>query len=199
MSTITAVLLDLDGVVRHFDPSHRPTVERRHGLAPDTLESIAFASPLIDELVTGAITRAEWTRRIGEAIGNRAASEEWLSARGTVDDELIQVVEDLRRRGTTVAILTNGTDTIPDELADLGITGRFDAVFNSATIGFAKPDRRAFQYVCEALAVEPTAVFFTDDTESKLAGAIELGMTARRYRHVAGFIEDLDDLGLSSR
>ena len=32
VAMVTTVLLDLDGVVRHFDPAHRDAAEDRHGL-----------------------------------------------------------------------------------------------------------------------------------------------------------------------
>ena len=66
-------------------------------------------------------------------------------------------------------------------MAELGIDQRVDAVFNSAEIGHAKPDPRAFAHVCSELDVEPSTVFFTDDSAHKLAGAIELGMTVRHF------------------
>jgi putative hydrolase of the HAD superfamily len=81
-------------------------------------------------------------------------------------------------------VLTNGTDEIADELTDRGIAGRFDAIFNSAEIGFVKPDVRAFQHVLDALNVTGPEVFFTDDSETKLAGADILSMRTRLYRGI---------------
>ena len=100
------------------------------------------------------------------------------------------------RRALVVAILTNGTNTIPDEMRELGVDRRVDAIFNTAEIGHAKPDRRAFQHVVDALGVDPTRVFFTDDSPSKLAGALELGMTAETFTGVAAFRGTLERLGL---
>lgn len=153
----------------------------------------AFSPRLINSVVTGTMSRSTWTAEIGEAVGNLAAAKEWLSASGHVNWDLIEITDGLRRRGKTVAILTNGTDTIPAEMIDLGVTDRFDRIFNTAEIGFAKPDRRAFAHVCEQLNVPSAEVFFTDDSESKLAGAIELGMTARRFEGNELFQQHLDE------
>jgi putative hydrolase of the HAD superfamily len=194
--TISTVLLDLDGVIRHFDPDHRPGVERTYGLTPGTLQETAFEAELIHSVTTGKISRAAWTAEIGRRVGSPAAASEWLAARGTVDHDLLAVVDQLRAGGLTVAILTNGTDTVPAELDRFGITERFDAVFNTAEIGYIKPDRRAFLHVVTALGVAPEEVFFTDDSAGKLSGAIELGMTAKQYIDLDTFRSHLSELDL---
>jgi glucose-1-phosphatase len=119
-----------------------------------------------------------------------------MAERGTVDETMLAEVDGLRSRGHVVAVLTNGTDTIAEEMLSLGLDVRFDAIFNSADIGVAKPDRRAFEKVCAALDVDPARVFFTDDTESKLSGAIEVGMTARLFVGVEPFRRHLAEVGL---
>lgn len=191
---ITTVLLDLDGVIRHFDPAHVASVEQHHGLRPGALATAAFGADLVGRVITGKMTRVAWVEEVGELVGNPAAADEWLARPGRVDWDLVGVVDELRRSGTTVAVLTNGTDTIPQELWHLGIGEQFDAVFNTADIGFAKPDRRAFQHVCAQLEVDAPQVFFTDDSASNLAGAVEIGMTARVYEGVARFRQHLDEL-----
>lgn len=194
--TITTILLDLDGVIRHFDPEHLATVERAAGLEPGTLMAAAFEAELILLVTTGQITRAQWTAEIGRRVNNPEAAAEWLGATGSIDTELLTLVDELRSAGLTVAILTNGTDTVQAELTAHGIIDRFDALFNTAEIGFVKPDRRAFEHVVSALGVMPESVFFTDDSAGKLSGAIELGMTARQFVGVETFRTHLAELGL---
>lgn len=178
---ITTVLLDLDGVIRHFETEHRDQIEVAAGLAPGALWAAAFEPDLVERLITGHLTRAAWTTAVGEAVGHLEAAAEWLAEKGTVDPEMIDLIDELRAAGVIVAILTNGTDTVPAELDALGVTPHLDAIFNTAEIGFSKPDPRAFEHVCVALGVDPAAVFFTDDSVSKLAGAIKLGMTAEHF------------------
>jgi FMN phosphatase YigB (HAD superfamily) len=84
---------------------------------------------------------------------------------------LEQFADEIRRLGLTAALLTNGTDTIPAEVAAPGLESHFDAIFNSADIAFVKPDIRAFDHVLDALAVIGPDVFFTDDSAAKLLGA----------------------------
>lgn len=193
--SLTTVLLDLDGVVRHFDPEHVAGVEERHGLRAGSLTEAAFEPLLLDRVITGRIRRSEWVREVGRQVDHLGAAEEWMAERGTVDAAMMAEVDKLRSRGHVVAVLTNGTDTIAAEMKSLGLDLRFDAVFNSADMGIAKPDRRVFERVSAALGVDPVEVFFTDDSESKLRGAIEVGMTARRFLGVDAFRFHLAEVG----
>ena len=188
------MLLDLDGVVRHFDPADVAAIEERHTLAPGSIMAAAFTPALLEQVITGVITRRQWTEQVGELISSHDAAGDWEATPGSVDAEVVALVDELRAAGTTVSVLTNGTDAIPHEMAQLGLDSHFDAIFNSAAIGYAKPDVRAFRHVCEALSVDPTHVFFTDDSPSKLGGAIELGMTARVFTSVAALRQQLSEL-----
>lgn len=181
---IRAVLFDLDGVVRHFDAQHTVDVEQRYGLAPGVITSVAFAPDLLEPVTTGAISRRVWVDRVGAALNSADAAEEWGRQPFAVDEQVLGLVDALRSAGIRTAILTNGTDTIPAEAETLGLHERFEAIFNSAEIGWAKPDIRAFQHVLDALELEAPAVFFTDDSAAKLVGAEVVGMRTHHFTSV---------------
>ncbi|WP_120004124.1 HAD family hydrolase [Nesterenkonia muleiensis] len=185
MPEIRAALFDFDGVIRRFDPEFISGVEHRYGLAAGTINAAAFAQPLITELTTGTIPRREWIRRVGEQIGSPEAAEAWGNQPTYADQDLLAVVDELRAEGLTTAVLTNGTDEVRAEAAELGVLQHFDAFFNSAEIGFIKPDPRAFQHVLDELSLTAAEVLFTDDSQKKLPGAVELGMTVHHYTSVA--------------
>ena len=191
MSAIRLVLFDLDGVVRHFDPENVATIEREHGLAAGSIESRAFAPGHLEQVTTGAISRAEWIRRVGRELDNPDAAAAWGSQPFRADEEVLALADELRAEGVRTAILTNGTDTIPVEAESLDLGSYFEAVFNSAEIGWTKPDVRAFQHVIDAMEVEPTDVFFTDDSAGKLVGARALGMVVHHFVGVAELREAL--------
>lgn len=184
--TLDLLLLDLDGVLRHFDPLLVASIEDRHRIARGRLEEVAFADPQITAVTTGTLSRTDWIRDIGVRLASPAAAAEWGGQQPRTDEDLLTLVDEVRGRGRRVAILTNGTDTIPAELAAAGIDVRVDRVFNSAEIGHAKPDPRSFQHVLEAMAVEPEQVLFVDDSPAKLAGAAELGLHTHHHDGAAG-------------
>jgi putative hydrolase of the HAD superfamily len=195
MPPIRAVLFDLDGVVRHFDPENVARTERAHELEPGSIEAIAFAPHRLEQVTTGRISRCEWVERIGVELGNDEAAEAWGSQPFYVDEEVLDLVDELRANGIRTAILTNGTDTIPAEVASLNLGSHFEAVFNSAEIGWTKPDVRAFQHVLDAMQLAPHEVFFTDDSVGKLAGAETLGMPTHHFAGIAGLREALRAVG----
>ena len=196
MPSIRAVLFDLDGVVRHFDADFTRDIEAQHDLAPGAILATAFEPGLLEQVTTGKISRRAWVERVGATLGSAAAAEEWGSQPSVVDTEVLAIADALRADGIRTAILTNGTDTIPAEAAELGLTERFNAIFNSAEIGWVKPDVRAFRHVLDALGLEGPEVFFTDDSAAKLAGAEELGMPTHHFTSVVGLRVALRTAGI---
>jgi HAD superfamily hydrolase (TIGR01509 family) len=193
---IRAVLFDLDGVIRHFSPEHVAEIERRHGLDTGALEAVAFTEPVIGDVTTGRISRAEWVAHIGNKIGRVEAAEEWGQQSSRLDVGVLELNDEIRALGLTTAILTNGTDSIADEMTALGLTDRFDQIFNSAEIGYAKPDIRAFRHVLQTLGMHGPEVFFTDDSGPKLLGADAVQMRTHHYANVNALRSALTDAGV---
>ncbi|MGM7679682.1 HAD family hydrolase [Microbacterium sp. A94] len=183
---IRAVLFDLDGVVRHFDSAAVADIEQRAGVDPGALTRAALSTAALDQVTTGRISRQEWIGQIAVDVANEAAAEEWGRQRPTVDQAVVTLANELAHLGLTTAILTNGTDTIPEEMVAAGLTAHFDPIFNSAAIGHAKPDQRAFQHALDVLGLPAGQVFFTDDSPAKPTGAEALGI---RTHHFVGIAE----------
>jgi len=192
----TVALFDLDGVVRHFDSDHVGAIEARYGIATGEIERFAFSSPLIEQVTTGCISRRDWVDLVAEHLSNAEAAAEWGCHPFSADPAVLALVDAVRQGGLRTAILTNGTDTIPAEVVSLGLDTHFDEIFNSAAIGYAKPDRRAFQHVLDSMGVSAGEVFFTDDSPAKLAGAAALGMTVHHFTGVAGLKRALRTSGI---
>ncbi|PRB67614.1 HAD-IA family hydrolase [Arthrobacter sp. MYb213] len=193
---IRAVVFDLDGVIRHFPSGHSDGIEYRHHLENGILDATAFSQPLLTEATTGLISREQWICQIGQIVGSGDAANEWGEQIPQLDQSVLQLTDILRNRGITVAILTNGTDTIPDELIAQGIRKHIDRVFNSAFVGYIKPDQRIFRHVLDALDLKGPEVFFTDDSLSKLSGADELGFVTHHFQGVELLREALTNAGV---
>lgn len=194
MGLIDVLLLDLDGVVRHYDPAAAEAIERRCGLPPGKLYETAFEPRLLQSVVTGGITRAQWVDRVAATIGPVAATA-WSTQRPSVDRQVLGIVRKLRVAGLRVGLLTNGTDRVGAELAELRIADDFDHVFNSAEIGVAKPDLRVFMHVLRVLGVDRSSVLFLDDAAPNVRGAAAVGMRA----HLFTSASDLTDACKSYR
>lgn len=171
------LVLDLDGVVRHFDSSTQAALEQRHALEPGALWRAAFEHPRGHAVITGRLTRAAWMTEIDTELGCAAASE-WLTRPGTVDSAMTALIERERGRGRRVVALTNATDTIGFELERDGLAGVFDEVYASAAIGVAKPDDGAFTHVLDREGLAANDAIFVDDSARNIEAATVLGMQA---------------------
>ncbi len=94
----------------------------------------------------------------------------------------------MRAAGKIVALATNATDDLRDDLALFKLEPEFDHVFSSAEIGWHKPSREYFSAVLAALALPAPECFLVDDTHRNVAGARAAGLLAMRW-------SGSDDLG----
>lgn len=186
-----ALLLDLDGVLRRFDPEVPAAAERRHGLRPGAVSGVALRPDLLRPAVTGGTTRAGWLAAVADVLGAeigrdaaRAVVAEWDAHRGEVVPEVLGLVRAVRRAGRPVALCSNATDGLPAELAALGLAGEFDAVVNSSVVGVCKPAPGYFEAACRAVATPPERCLFVDDDDRNVRGARAAGLPAYRYTGV---------------
>lgn len=91
-----------------------------------------------------------------------------------------EVLVDLRRRGFTLGVLTNGAEVQQiDKLKTTGLYDLVDVVCISEALGVQKPDPLAFRTLTERLGVLPAECLFVGDhPEHDVAGARAAGMEA---------------------
>ncbi len=98
-------------------------------------------------------------------------------------DDALPALERLDHAGWKHLILTNHVPELPALLAHLKLTPYFQAVFNSATTGFEKPNPHAFrlalQWIDQTLKVAPAKTCMIGDSLSAdYRGAQEAGIKA---------------------
>jgi len=203
-SVIGAVIFDIDGVLRRWDPAVFTAAEGEHQLPSGSLRRAAFAEPYLTGAVTGALTDVQWragvgTRLAAAAVGvtqDRAAAavRQWSRSVGTLDPDVAALL-DAQRRLRRVALLSNATDRLEADLAALGVTGRVDAVFNTSRLGVAKPDPAVFTMVCALLRFPPEQCALLDDTPGHVLAARAAGLRGHLFTTAAAarqFLAALD-------
>ncbi|HEX6870311.1 MAG TPA: HAD-IA family hydrolase [Micromonosporaceae bacterium] len=184
-----ALLLDLDGVLRVFDPSVVETVERDFGLPAGALTVSAFAWGRIQPALVGQVSHEDWLDAIAtdlaEVAGGikpaRAAVAQWQVDRGQVVPELLAFVREIRASGVPVALATNATTILDQDLARLGLSGEFDVVVNSSLVGAHKPSPEFFAAATTAVRIPPGRCLFVDDDDRHIRGARVAGLSAYRW------------------
>jgi len=196
-----AMLIDLDGVLRRWDPSIAAGVEKSYHLETGLLTRTAFAWELLRPAVTGELTDAEWMGLVADRLplpsaDAAAAVAEWQQHRGTVDPDVLGFVRDVRAAGRPVGLATNATDLLRGDLESLGLTDEFDAVISSWELKIHKPAPEFFAKACEALGLDPQWVLFVDDDDRAVRGARVAKLPAYRWTGPQGLAYLRRALGL---
>lgn len=199
---IHALLIDLDGVIRHWRAQDDPAAEAGFGLPPGAIRRVAFAPERLLPAITGQVADPVWRGQIRDEIARQfpaadaaAAVSWWSSPYGEVDAEILELVSACRRRAPVV-LVTNATSRLPDDLRRLGIAGAFDYVINSSMVGAAKPAPAIFAAALAAAGVAAAEALFIDDTPGHVEAARGMGLAAHHYTGAAGLREKLLALGL---
>jgi putative hydrolase of the HAD superfamily len=194
----TALLIDLDGVIRHYRRDQPGPAESEAGFAPGEILAVALAPERLVPAMLGQVSRAGWRESIAAALvektGDLAAAErvveEWDGYRGEVMPEMLAFVADVRAAGIPVALCTNATDDVRSDLLRFEIADAFDAIITSAELGLAKPHPSFYAAACEAVMRPAQECLFVDDQARNVAGARAAGLLAYRFTDVS----DLDYL-----
>ncbi|GAB2900185.1 HAD-IA family hydrolase [Streptomyces mayteni] len=185
-----ALLCDIDGVLRHWPPLDE--IERAAGLPVGAVAAVAFTPPLIDAAITGRTTDAEWRAAIvtelaaahGSVDAAEAAVAGWSAVLPRVDHEVVTLLTGLRGV-IPVALVSNATTRLDEDLARLGLADVADAVVNTSALGVAKPDPRVYALAADRVGVPAARCLFVDDTEANVVAARAAGMTGVHFRTAA--------------
>ena len=94
-------------------------------------------------------------------------------------DDVADLLEAAARAAVPLGLLTNSAAHATAEKLDvLGLSGVFPVVATTDTLGFGKPDPRAFLHACERMGSEPARTAYVgDDLVVDALAAREAGLT----------------------
>jgi putative hydrolase of the HAD superfamily len=185
------LVVDVDGVVRHWAPTAVADAEAALGLDAGELAAVALAPERVLRANTGELTDAAWRDEVAAEVAARHGSdaalvaELWGALAWSIDDEVISVLRAVRAAGHRVAAFSNATDRLEADLDEAGVTDAFDMIVSSWRLGLVKPEAAAFRACLRSLAVPADRCLFVDDRPANVAGAIAAGMPAVRHRDAA--------------
>ncbi len=182
------ILIDFDGVLRHWpgDEIERAAVE--HGLTSSALFEVAFSPSLLQPAITGGMTHEQWNTQVEQALTRRHGAvvaarlvESWRHARFEIDEVFLSALQKLKPRASLV-LVTNATSRLPRDLERAGITSCFDFVVNSSSIGVAKPDDDFYSKALEISGASPPRTLFIDDHLTNVEAARRHGIHSLLHR-----------------
>jgi putative hydrolase of the HAD superfamily len=199
--TVDAVVIDLDGVIRHWDNDALPVAEKELGLPTGAILAAAFAPERLGRAMRGAITADEWYAEIGAAVAaehtiDAAAVSAAFSGIGwRIDESVLELVDQARNR-VPVVLLSNASTRLSADLKLSGILDRFDAVVGSADLGASKPDAAAFAAAVERAGVPAARCLMVDDLPENIEGARAAGLQAILFEGVDELAQELEEVGV---
>jgi transcription antitermination factor NusB len=182
------LVLDCDGVVRHWDVDATHAAEEALGLPAGTVGAVALEPELLQRASTGDLTAEAWAEEIGRLVAEdhgveaAAVAGLWTDAPWSIDDAVIELVRRAKATGVPTACFSNATTNLEDDLAGAGVADAFDTIVNSSRLGLAKPEAAFYTAACEAAGVRPDQVLFVDDRAENVVGALDAGVGAVRFQ-----------------
>ena len=194
-----AIIFDAGNTLIWLDHDFIVELLREHGVEADAGRIIAAeyeAKRVLDDMVRagragtdesrGQVYFREIFRQVGVPGDAFAPLAKRLWARhaehnlwGGVRERTAETLEELRRRGLRLGVISNADGRVDALLEAVGLRPHFDFVIDSALVGMEKPDPRIFRMGLERLGVEPEeAVYVGDIYEIDVVGARAAGMTA---------------------
>jgi len=182
------LLLDFDGVLARYERSLRCAhLAATAGCEPARVMEVLFASGLETAYDSGALSTADYLRRLGDGLGARIAEDAWVAARvaACAADPRILAMVALVAQQRPVAVLTNNgplmAQAIPWIVPDLFpiLEGR---VLCSGMLGGRKPDAAVYHQALARLAAHAPATLFVDDLFVNVQGARRAGLHADTVR-----------------
>jgi putative hydrolase of the HAD superfamily len=190
-----------DGFIRQWHEVSRAEAEADLGLPAGAIEAAAFDPARFEPAMTGEISFDGWCAAVGEAVAAEhgvaadAVAKVFAETRFDVDAEVLALVDRVHER-VPVALLSNASSRLVEDLRQAGLADHFDAVVGSADIGACKPDAAAFTAAAARLGVPPEQCLLVDDRLANVEGARAAGMQAIQFTGAEPLADALDEAGL---
>lgn len=189
------ILIDFDGVIRHWRSNPIETTEKNLDLPSGTLFSVAFSSSQLLPAITGQQSHANWVSMVRERLSNKfdaAISDKlidaWESTTAMIDHDFIKSIR-LISPNSKLVLVTNATDKLLIDICDSNLEGSFDLIVNSSNILVAKPEAEFFIKSIELVGCNFNHCVFIDDTLENVRVAQELGIQSLHHTSVNGTLE----------
>ena len=198
---IKSVFFDFDEVVRTWEHEF-DGLSDYSGIPLDTFVEIAFDPLRYEAAIRGKEPAESWWTEIARVLGERFPARnveqamQYLAGRnGELVPGMVELVEACKAKAS-VALFSNATSRLNEEIKSLGIDGLFDHVVNTSEVGSIKPEPEIYSYALELVGIEANEAFFTDDLPENIEAAVNLGWVAHVFDGPVGLCSALVDAGV---
>ena len=192
---IKEVLFDADGVVvKSRGQFFSQRLAQRQGLTPEEVlpffkgdyQLCAIGKANLREVLPQYFAKWKWNGTIDELL------QFWFEAERDLDEEVMTIINDLRKRGIRVGLATDNEELRGKYLLEeVGLADKFDDVFISCRMGVKKSNPDFFTQVIKSTGFEPREIQYWDDDQKNVDIAKKLGIDAVLFTDAAKIREKL--------
>lgn len=201
------VYFDLGNVLVHFDHDIAvKSVASLSGHEATLVKEAIFTSGLQDRLETGLMSSSEFAQSVISKLACELSEEhllEAISAIFTPNKPILVVLEQLKRSGVPMAVLSNTCEPHWGWLLRQNwpvIGNWFDFYVLSYEARSMKPDAVIYEVSEQRSGRAAEHLFFTDDRADNVAAASARGWRTHQFRNVEGLVAELGPwLGMELR
>ncbi len=194
---IKAITFDMDGV--YFTPQSFRTFKAalpKKVTDEEKINWVLYKSPQMLGFKMGKITEENYWDFARKELGIEIENSEifkLLRESYEVDEKVKRYVSVIRSKGLKTCICSNNFITRIRELDNrFNFLKDFDVRIFSYEVGVMKPDKKIFEELVRGSGVAPGEIVYSDDDETKLQGAIELGIKAFVYEGFEEFVSKVN-------
>lgn len=198
---IKAICFDLDGVYFLNGKSNFIKTLIELGVSEDEAKRVFLKSDQMNkQYKLGKMTDdAFWSWALREWKLNLTIGEvvELLIKGYETNEPAVEYVKNVRKAGYKTVICSNNFPARINGLQNrFKFLDDFDVVVLSYEVGIDKPNKEIFQQLISKSEVKADEIVYSDDDESKMDGAKELGINTFLYTDFDAFVKHLESLGV---
>ena len=197
---IKAVCFDLDGVFFSEQSFRRFKSHLAEYTDHIAIIDEVFHGPMMDKFKTNMIIEEEFWHYVRQTLEISLTNEEIFKIlRGSyrVNVDVESYVRKIRAAGYMTCLCSNNFITRIRELEkEFAFLKHFDPAIFSYDIGVLKPDIEIFRALVQQCGVDASEIVYSDDCETKLSGARELGIQTCHFKNIIQFQHKLSSLGV---
>lgn len=198
---IKAICFDLDGVYFLNGKSNFIKSLVNLGVSEDEAKRVFLKSDQMNkQYKLGKMADdAFWSWALQEWNLNMSTKEivDLLIKGYETNDPAVEYVKQVRNAGYKTVICSNNFPARINGLQQrFGFLDDFDVIVLSYEAGIDKPNKEIFQDLITKSGVQADEIVYSDDDESKMDGAKELGINTFLYTDFEAFVKHLENLGV---
>lgn len=188
---VTTLIFDADGVLINGE-AFADVLAR--DFAIDAAKEKEFFSTKFQDCLVGKADLKESIAPYLPSFGWRGTADEfldyWFKAEHSIDEPLMDYVQQLRAAGVTAVLATNQEEYRTKYMLEhMGFKNAFDKIYSSAHVGVKKPAVEFYQHIVDDLKANKHNVLFWDNDQRNVQGATDYGIKAELYTTYDSFLQ----------